>query len=85
MTLFNENKPTIESAREIIKRYPDRIPVYIEKGDNKIKEQLRKNKYLVPRDINMGQFTYVIRKQLKIRPEDAIFIFCNNTTIWSTK
>ena len=81
MTVFNDNKPTIESAREIIEKYPDRVPVYIEKGDNKIKEQLKKNKYLVPKDITMGQFMYVIRKQLKIRPEDAIFIFCNNTII----
>tara|TARA_B110000305_G_C19412936_1_gene626449 strand:+ start:712 stop:1053 length:342 start_codon:yes stop_codon:yes gene_type:complete len=81
MTVFNENKPNIESAKEIIEKYPDRVPVYIEKGDTKIKEQLKKNKYLVPKDINMGQFMYIIRKQLKIRPEDAIFIFCNNTII----
>ena len=85
MTFFKQNKPNIGSAKEILKQYPDRVPVYIEKGDNKITEELKKNRYLVPRDITMGQFMYVIRKQLKIKPEDAIFIFCNNSIIPSAE
>jgi GABA(A) receptor-associated protein len=27
----------------------------------------------------MGQFIYVIRKRIKLKPEQAIFIFVNNT------
>lgn len=34
-----------------------------------------KKKYLVPSDLTVGQFVYVIRKRIKLAPEKAIFIF----------
>ena len=37
------------------------------------------NRYLVPSDLTVGQFVYVIRKRIKLEPEKAIFIFVNNT------
>ena len=39
---------------------------------------LDKKKYLVPADLTVGQFVYVIRKRIKLSPEKAIFIFVNN-------
>lgn len=36
-----------------------------------------KKKYLVPADLTVGQFVYVIRKRIKLSPEKAIFIFVN--------
>lgn len=36
-------------------------------------------RYLVPSDLTVGQFVYVIRKRIKLEPEKAIFIFVNNT------
>eukprot|EP01138_Halocafeteria_seosinensis_P014708 gb/GECG01015014.1/.p1 GENE.gb/GECG01015014.1/~~gb/GECG01015014.1/.p1 ORF type:complete len:103 (+),score=8.86 gb/GECG01015014.1/:1-309(+) len=35
--------------------------------------------YLVPSDLTVGQFVYVIRKRIRIPPEKAIFVFVNNT------
>lgn len=35
----------------------------------------RQKKYLVPADLTVGQFVYVIRKRIKLSPEKAIFIF----------
>ncbi|KAF1335399.1 Autophagy-like protein 8, partial [Globisporangium splendens] len=32
---------------------------------------------LVPADLTVGQFVYVIRKRIKLSPEKAIFIFIN--------
>jgi len=32
----------------------------------------------VPADLSVGQFTYVIRKRIRLPPEKAIFIFVNN-------
>ena len=34
---------------------------------------------MVPSDLTVGQFTYVIRKRLKLQPESAIFILVNDT------
>ncbi|KAH8061997.1 ATG8-like protein [Aureococcus anophagefferens] len=35
-------------------------------------------RYLVPADLTVGQFIYVIRKRIKLPPERAIFIFVDN-------
>lgn len=35
-------------------------------------------RYLVPSDLTVGQFVYVIRKRIKLSPEKAIFIFVRN-------
>jgi GABA(A) receptor-associated protein len=39
---------------------------------------LRARRYLVPADLTVGQFVYVIRKRIKLSPEKAIFIFVGN-------
>ena len=36
-------------------------------------------RYLVPADITVGQFVYVVRKRIKLSPEKAIFVFVKNT------
>ncbi|MQM07977.1 hypothetical protein Taro_040826 [Colocasia esculenta] len=35
-------------------------------------------RYLVPADLIVGQFVYVVRKRIKLSPEKAIFIFVKN-------
>jgi GABA(A) receptor-associated protein len=37
-----------------------------------------KNRYLVPADLTVGQFVYVIRKRIRLSPEKAIFVFVRN-------
>lgn len=71
-------KRSAESSRIRLK-YPDRIPVIAEKSDKSDIADIDKKKYLVPADLTMGQFVYVIRKRIKLSPDSAIFIFVNNT------
>ncbi|EWM23068.1 autophagy protein, partial [Nannochloropsis gaditana] len=65
-------------AEKILSKYPDRIPVICEKADRSEIPDIDKKKYLVPADLTVGQFTYVIRKRIRLPPEKAIFIFVNN-------
>jgi len=58
-------------------KYPDRVPIFVNKVKNSTAPDIDKHKYLVPIDLTLGQFIYVIRKRMKISPEQAIFIFCN--------
>lgn len=67
-----------ESDR-VIDKYPDRIPIICERTSNSRMEDIDKKKYLVPRDLTCGQFVYVIRKRLHLRPEKAIFLFIQGT------
>lgn len=74
---FPANKRADEATRIKLK-YPDRIPVIVEKAENSTMDELDKKKYLVPADLTVGQFVYVIRKRIKLPPEQAIFLFTNN-------
>ncbi|XP_073042967.1 autophagy-related protein 8f-like [Primulina eburnea] len=70
-------KRRAEAAR-IREKYPDRIPVIVEKAENSSIPNIDKKKYLVPVDLTVGQFVYVIRKRIKLSAEKAIFIFMDN-------
>jgi len=65
-------------AQRIREKYPDRIPVIVEKAEKTDIPDIDKKKYLVPSDLTVGQFVYVIRKRIKLSPEKAIFIFVKN-------
>jgi GABA(A) receptor-associated protein len=72
-------KRTLEANRILIK-YKDRVPVIVEVADGQEGDlTLDKKKYLIPYDLTIGQFLYVIRKRIKLEPEKALFIFFNNS------
>ena len=66
---------TGETSR-IMKRYPDRFPVICEKNIYDVTcPDIDKHKYLVPYNITVGQFMYVIRKQIRLPSSDTLFMF----------
>mmetsp|Transcript_8451 Transcript_8451/g.12866 ORF Transcript_8451/g.12866 Transcript_8451/m.12866 type:complete len:121 (+) Transcript_8451:1720-2082(+) len=67
-----------EVAARIRKKYPDRIPVIVEKAPNSDAPDIDKHKFLVPCDITVGKLVYEIRKHMKLSPEKAIFLFVDN-------
>tara|TARA_B100001094_G_scaffold82535_1_gene78815 strand:- start:854 stop:1213 length:360 start_codon:yes stop_codon:yes gene_type:complete len=69
-----------ESTR-IKDKYKDRIPIIVEKSSNSDIANIDKKKYLVPNDITVGQFVYIIRKRIDLTSEKAIFLFTENKTI----
>lgn len=50
----------------------------VEKAPKAKISDLDKQKYLVPSDLTVGQFYFLIRKRIHLRPEDALFFFVNN-------
>jgi GABA(A) receptor-associated protein len=72
-------KKRTEESVYIKKKYPERIPVIVEKLNNSTIYNIDKKKFLVPCDLTVGQFIYVIRNRIKLAPEDSIFIFINNS------
>ena len=75
---FNETERKQEAQR-ILEKYPERVPIVVEKKkDSDGIIDLDKHKYLVPKDMTLGQFVYVIRRRIKLKPEKAIFVFVNN-------
>jgi GABA(A) receptor-associated protein len=68
-----------EVADKIRAKYPDRIPVIVEKAPKSDAPDIDKKKFLVPQDITVSKFVYEIRKHMsKLNPEKAIFLFVND-------
>ncbi|XP_035578223.1 gamma-aminobutyric acid receptor-associated protein-like [Zalophus californianus] len=65
-------------GKKIRKKYPDRVPVVVEKDPKAWIGDLDKKKYLVPSDLTVDQFYFLIQKQIHLRAEDALFFFVNN-------
>lgn len=79
---FKETYPFDKLKKEtsrIMMKYPDRIPVVVEKNPYNDIPSIKDNKYLVPMDLSFGQFIHVIRKRIKISEDQALFLFVNNT------
>lgn len=74
-----------ELAKRILQKYPDRIPVIVERGKNV--PDITKQKFLVPADLTVGKFTNEIKKHLKTDDTDqidsvkAIFLFVNGKSL----
>ena len=69
-----------EQSRLVMQKYPNRIPVICECTGGEVPDIDRK-KYLVPSDISMAQFLYIIRKRIKIKPEQSIYLFVGDSVI----
>ncbi len=82
---MNPNEKKMDSQR-LLEKYPDKVPIII-KHDHRIKDPnllIDKQKFLVPRDLSVAQFIYVLRKRIKLKPEQAIFLFFENHVVAST-
>lgn len=69
---------TLKSQIIIKTKIIDYLQVIVEKAPKARIGDLDKKKYLVPSDLTVGQFYFLIRKRIHLRPEDALFFFVNN-------
>ena len=83
-----KNRYTFEQreadAIRVLSKYPDRVPIICERSNSANNIDcpiINKNKYLVSKDMTMGQFMYVIRRKLRIPPEKGMFLFVNDYII----
>jgi len=74
-----------KESQRILNKYPDRIPIIVNKDRSTKLPDLKKSKYLVPKDMVLSQFVYIIRKNLTILSSEALFITINNKLSQSNK
>mmetsp|Transcript_32932 Transcript_32932/g.51487 ORF Transcript_32932/g.51487 Transcript_32932/m.51487 type:complete len:123 (-) Transcript_32932:193-561(-) len=74
---FEDRKDVADKIRE---KYPDRLPVIVEKHPKSDVPLIDKYKFLVPNDIAVGKFKYEIRKHMRLSSEKAIFLFVGNVS-----
>ena len=77
---YKKSKNILErqnEAKEIIEKYPQRVPVICERDPTCELEEIQKKKYLVPYDMTGSQFSFIIRQKLRLTKESALFILIN--------
>lgn len=72
-------------SKRIRERYPDRVPVIVERAAQTTLPPLDRRKFLVPAELTMGQFAYVIRKRIKLSPEKSMYVMCNNELVTTSR
>lgn len=70
----------LKESDKIRTKYPNRVPIILERSPNcrSSVPDIDKHKFLVPRDITIGQFLFVIRKRIKLSSKTALFVFIDN-------
>ncbi|ONK80485.1 uncharacterized protein A4U43_C01F18250 [Asparagus officinalis] len=74
---LGSEKRKLESAK-IRDKHPERLPVIVEKAGKSDIPNIDRRKFLVPGELNLGQFSYVIRKRINLSAEKAIFLFIDD-------
>ena len=73
----------INESQKVLSRYPDKVPIICERDKRVQNCIIEKRKYLVTKDITVGQFIFIIRKQLETTNRNlsglGLFLFTNGT------
>ena len=59
---------------KIKQQFPDKIPIICEKDPKSEINNIDKTKYLVPNDLTVAQFSFMIRKRLQLPENEAFFL-----------
>jgi GABA(A) receptor-associated protein len=69
-----------DARRRIAEKYPGRVPVMVVRHPSaRDLADLPKPRFLVPTDLTLGQFIFIVRKNLTLAPEKALFMFVGNS------
>jgi GABA(A) receptor-associated protein len=69
----------VAEFERIRQRFPGRLPIIVERALRATDAPpLTKQKFLAPEGMSVGQFLYVLRKNMELPAEKALFIFCGD-------
>ncbi|XP_049884829.1 uncharacterized protein LOC126379886 [Pectinophora gossypiella] len=75
---------SVQEVEAIRHRFPNKVPLYVERY---VRERevpaLGRNKFLVPQELTMSQFLYIIRTKLKLRDSQALYLLVNDKVLVS--
>ncbi|CAK1593944.1 unnamed protein product [Parnassius mnemosyne] len=73
-----------QEVQAIRHRFPNKIPLYVERyAREKEVPALGRTKFLVPQELTMSQFLYIIRTKMKLRESQALYLLVNDKVLVS--
>ena len=72
----------LKESSKILSKYSNRIPIILEKANACANiPNIDRTKFLVPSDLLMSQFQYVVRKRIQLKPHVAMYLFVNDNVL----
>ena len=82
---YKDKVPSIakrqEESANIRMKYPDKIPIICERAASSKLPPNERSKFLAPSDLTAYQFSYIIRKRIKMPESDSLYFFVNGRYI----
>jgi len=75
-----ETKKRLEESQKVREKYPDRIPIIIEKDPNSQMKTIDRTKFLVPNDLTAQHLIFIIRKRLELDKNETVFMLVDGKT-----
>jgi GABA(A) receptor-associated protein len=77
-TRFDAEQRQLE-ANSVLKKYPDRVPLIVQRAPRSSITELEVCKFLVPREVTVAQFIWILRQRLKLDSHKAVYLFVQRT------
>tara|TARA_B110000495_G_C23028129_1_gene611469 strand:+ start:1712 stop:2074 length:363 start_codon:yes stop_codon:yes gene_type:complete len=71
----------LEESTKIRNKYDTKIPIIVEPSKSGTLSKIDKCKFLIPDNMTLAQFLYILRRRIKLVETEAIFIFVNNNIL----
>ena len=75
---YNERK---KESMKILRKYPNMVPIIIEKSDRSDVEDIDKHKYIFKKSATFRYVVKVIRKKLKLDSSKSLYFYIDNKTV----
>lgn len=79
--VFKKENPILENRRkqsaELLSKYPNKVPVILEKDPKSNINEINKKKFLCPNRQTIAHFNAIIRGSAELDPTEALFLLIN--------
>ncbi|XP_059051769.1 uncharacterized protein LOC131846472 [Achroia grisella] len=73
-----------KEVQAIRDRFPNKVPLYVERYEREREvPALGRRKFLVPQELTMSQFLYIIRSKIKLKESQALYLLVNDKVLVS--
>ena len=68
-------------SQKILLKYTNRVPIIVNKCSTCALNDLKKNKFLVEKNMKFKNFIYIIRNNIKLEKHESLFVLVNNILV----
>ena len=68
----------VNEAMRILSKYPDRVPLIVERAPDSKLPEIDRKKWLVPKDMTVGQWLSLLRRTISLKSSEGLFVLVKN-------